>query len=65
MILYYNTVFPVKIGSTLFLNQINNHQQADLTAYQRLIGKFIYLSCKTRLDIVFVVGQVSCNNSNP
>ena len=59
------TVLPVKTGSTLLLDQAGDHQQADLTAYQRLIGKLIYLSCGTRPDIAFVVGQLSRHNSDP
>ena len=64
MTLYHLTILPVKVGSTLFLDQANDHQQADLTKYQRLIGKFIYLSYETQPDITFVVGQLSCHNSD-
>ena len=59
------TVLPVKAGSTLLLDQAGDHQQADLTAYQCLIGKLMYLSWATRPDIAFVVGQLSCHNSDP
>ena len=59
------TVIPVKEGSSLILDQAEDHQQVDLTAYQRLVGKFMYLSCGTRPDIAFVVGQLSFHNSDP
>ena len=61
----HSTVLLVKAGSTLFLDQAGDHQQADSTEYQRLIGKLMYLSCGTRPDIAFVVGQLSRHNSNP
>ena len=40
-------VLPIKVGSTLFLDQVGDHQQTDSTEYHRLIGKLIYLSCET------------------
>ena len=49
------TIFLVKAGSTLFLDQAGDYQQADLTEYQRLIGKLMYLSFGTQSDIAFVV----------
>ena len=58
------TVLLVKAGSTLFLDQAGSHQQVDLTEYQHLIGKLIYLSCGTRPDITFVMGQLSRHNSD-
>lgn len=54
----------VKVGSTLFLDQADNHQQANLIVYQRLIEKLIYLSCRTHPNITFVIGQLSCHNSD-
>ena len=65
MTLCHLNVFPVKTGSTLLLDQASNHQQADLTVYQRLIGKLIYLGCGTRPDIAFEVGQLSPHNADP
>ena len=58
------TILPVKAGSTLFLDQANNHQQANLNEYQRLIGKLIYLSCGTRPDIAFMMRKRSRHNSD-
>ena len=62
---YHPTIFPVKAGSTFLLNQADDYQQSDLTIYQRLIEKFLYLSCGTHPDIIFIVGQLSCHNLDP
>ena len=64
IILCYTTVLPVKAGSTLFLDQAEDHQQVDLTEYWRLVDKLIYLSYGTRPDIAFVIGQLNCHNSD-
>ena len=61
----HHTVLPVKAGSTFFLDQAGNYQQADLIAYQRLIGKLMYLSCGTRPNIAFMVEQLSRHSSDP
>ena len=61
----YPTILPVKAGSTLTLNQVDNHTPADMIAYQQLVGKLIYSACRTRPDIAFVVGQLSRHNSDP
>ena len=37
----------------------------DLTAYQQLAGKLIYLCCGTYPNIAFVVGQLRRHNSDP
>lgn len=65
MSLCHPTVFPMKAGSTLFLDQAGDHIQADLTIYQQLIGKLMYLACRTRPDIAFIDGQLSRHNSDP
>ena len=59
------TVLPVKVDSTFILNQVADHQQVDVTAYQRRVGKLIYLSYGTRPNIAFVIGQLSRHNSDP
>ena len=61
----HTTVLPVKVGSTLILDQAEDYQQVDLTAYQRLVDKLMYLSFGTRPDITFIVRQLICHNSNP
>ena len=62
MILYHPIVILVKASSSLFLNQLEDHQLVDLIIYQQLVGKLIYLSCRTYLDIVFIIGQLKCHN---
>ena len=63
--LYYPTVFLIKASSTFLLDQTGDHEQANLTKYQRLIRKLIYLNYRTYSDIAFVVRQLSCHNTNP
>lgn len=58
-------VLPVKAGSFFFMDQVEDYFQADLAAYQGLIGTLMYLSCGTYPNIAFVVGQLSGHNSNP
>ena len=65
MTLCHSIVLPVKTDSTLLLDQAGDHQQADLTMYQCLIGKLMYLSYGTYPDIAFVVGQLSRHNTDP
>lgn len=52
-------VLPVKASFTFILDQTGDHQQANFIAYHQLIGKLIYLSYKTCLDITFVIRQLS------
>ena len=54
-----------KSCSILFLDQAGDHQQANLIKHQHLINKLMSLSCGTRPDIAFMVGQLICHNSNP
>ena len=65
MISCHATVISVKVGSTLVLDQVEDHHQVDLSKYQRLIDKLMYLSCGTCPDIVFGVEQLSRHNSDP
>ena len=62
---YDPIILPVKAGSTLTLNQVNDQISVDMVAYQQLVGKLIYLAYRLRLDIAFVIGQLSCYNSDP
>lgn len=64
MIFYHPTILLIKAGSTFFLDQASNHQQADLITYQCLIGKLIYLNCKIYPNIAFVIRQLNCHNSD-
>ena len=61
---YHLTVFLVKTGPIFFLDQVSNHQQIDLIAYQHLIKKLIYLTYGTYPNIIFMVKQLSYHNSD-
>lgn len=56
---------PMKAGSTIEMSEHDDYEEADLRPYQRLIGKLMYLSCGTRPDIAFIVGQLSRHNAGP
>ena len=62
--LCHPTVRLMKASSSLTLDQVGDHLPTDLIAYQHMIGKLMYLACETRLDIAFVVRQLSCHNSD-
>lgn len=59
------TVFLIKAGSSLIIDQVRDNVEIDMIAYQCLIGKLLYLTYGTRPDIVFVMGQLNCYNSDP
>lgn len=65
MSLCHPSIFPMKTGSTLLLDQAKDYIQANLIIYQQLIGKLIYLTFVTRPNIAFVVYQLSRYNSDP
>ena len=52
-------------GSFIKINKLDDYDKANLGDYQRLIEKLIYLACKTRPDIAFVVGRPSKHNADP
>lgn len=56
---------PMKTGCFIKMSEHDDDEEAEIKPYQRLIGKLIYLSCETRLDIAFAVGQLSKHNSDP
>ena len=56
---------PMKAGSVIEMNDVDDYEETDLKAYQRLIGNLMYLSCSTRSDIAFAVGQLSRRNADP
>lgn len=56
---------PIKASNFIKMQRENNYKKADLKIYQRLIGKLIYLSCGTKLDIFFIVKQFSKQNADP
>lgn len=43
----YPTILPMKVSSTVPMDQVGNDAIVDLTLYQRLVGKLMYLVCKT------------------
>lgn len=55
----------MKAGSSIEMGEHDDYEEAELKLYQRLIGKLMYLSCGTRPDIAFVVGQLSRHNADP
>lgn len=59
------TVLPIKAESFISMDQASDDSPADLAAYQRLVGKLMYLACGTRPDIFFVTGLLSRHNSDP
>lgn len=59
------TSIPMKAGNFIDMQEEDDYEEADLKTYQRLVGKLMYLSCGTRPDIDFVVGQLSKRNSDP
>ena len=58
-------VIPMKAGSAIDMSDPEDYEEVDLHTYQRLIGKLMYLSCGTRPDIAFAVGQLSRHNADP
>ena len=56
---------PMKAGSAIEMNEPDDYDEADLTTYQRLIGKLIYLACGTRPDIAFAIGRLGKHNTDP
>lgn len=64
MTLCHLTIFPVKAGSTFLQDQTGDHQQTNLTAYQCLIKKLIYLKFEICPNISFIIGQLNRHNAN-
>lgn len=58
-------VMPIKAGSSIEMSDLEDYEEANLRTYQRLIGKLMYLVCRTRPDIAFVVGQLSKHKADP
>lgn len=45
------------------MSELENYNKTKLHPYQQLINKFMYLAYGMRLDIAFVVGQLSRPNT--
>lgn len=61
----YLTIFLIKTVSTIPINQISNNIVIDLTLFQHLVGRLMYLPYDIRSDITFIVGQLNRYNSKP
>ncbi len=56
---------PMKAGCFIEMSEPGDYEEVNIKPYQRLIRKLMYLSCGTRPDIAFAVGQLSKHNSDP
>lgn len=55
----------MKTSSIIEMNKADDYDKTNLKAYQRLIGKLMYLLFSTRPDITYAIGQLSKRNANP
>lgn len=46
------------------MSDIDTYKEYDLHTYEQRIGKLIYLTCGTRPDIAFAIGQLSKHNTD-
>lgn len=61
----YNTLtILMKASSFIEINKLDNYNKTNLSDYQKLIKKFIYLVYKMRPNIAFVVEKFSKHNTN-
>ena len=58
-------VIPMKAGSSIEMSDPEDYEEVDLHTYQKLVEKLMYLSCNTKPDISFIVGQLSRHNADP
>lgn len=56
---------PIKAGLTIEMNKPDDYNKTNLAMYQQLIGKLIYLACRTRPDIAFAGGRLGNHNADP
>lgn len=54
----------MKARSAIEMLDSKDYKKTELYEYQWLIGKLIYLVCRTRPDITFAVRQLSKYNAN-
>lgn len=59
------TVFSIKAGSFILMDQVDDNNSANLASYQQLMEMLMYLACGTRLDIFLMVFLLSQYNSDP
>lgn len=62
---YKSVNIPMKAGCFIEISELGDYNKFCIKTYQYLIEKLMYLSCGTRLDIAFAVGQLSKHNSDP
>lgn len=54
----------MKTGLAIKINKTNNYNEANLEKYQWVIGKLIYLVCKTKLNTAFIIKKLNKYNIN-
>ena len=57
-------ILSIKAKLFISIDQADNYNFANLTVYQRIIGKLMYLVFGTWPDISFVIGLLSQYNSD-
>lgn len=57
-------IIPINTGLSIEISNSEDYEETNLHTYQRLVGKLMYLSYNIRLDISFVVDQLSRHNAN-
>lgn len=61
--LWWNAaILSMKASSSIESGEKTNNNQAYLKIYKHLIGKLIIFACGTRLDISFILKQLSRYN---
>lgn len=51
--------------SAIKITKSDGYNKINLEEYQWLIGKLIYLVYKTKINIAFIIRQLSKHNDNP
>lgn len=57
-------IILIKVRLSIKIFKLNDYNKSDLYTYQQLIRKLIYLTYKTRSNIVFIIGQLNRYNTN-
>ena len=61
-----NTVsIPIVPGLYIILKEENDRDYTEITTYQQLIEKLLYIACETCPDVAFTVGCLSQQCSDP
>lgn len=59
------TLISMKASLAIDIPDADDYDITKLHKYQWLIGKLMYLVCKKRPEIAFVVGQLNKHNADP